>query len=390
MPGNGDRPQSLAERVRCYFEARDHIRRGICLLNAGAYDRAAESFTAAMRLNPESESLGAFLARCHVGRRDYGAAAEEMARLVERDPEDITSRIRHAMLLWKRGDMRAAIASLRDGVAYAPDCAELHFQLGTLLAAFGGGEEAEMRFTQALSLDGRHCEAMVSLAMCHAAGGDAGRALGLLKRAQSLQPHNARIGHLLSLAFKVAPAETLPAGMAAGMPCDDTAGEDATVDELANMIESDVELVGAFIDLPARQGDGALYDLLRLALERSLSRHGDRADLHDQYGRLLDRLGDTDQAVAAVERALRLDPGYVPALIHSAKLHRKIGRRGEAVDRLERALALGARYADVYVMLGELYRESGQTPRARDAFREAIRINEHYTKARESLEALSA
>ncbi len=380
----------MVDRLRRFFEARDHVRRGICLLNARSYDRAADEFSVAMRLNPESEHLGSYLTRCHVGRGDYGAAADEMARLIDDDPDDITSRVRHAMLLWKRGDSRAAIKSLRDGIAYAPDCAELHFQLGTLIAAAGGGEEAELRFTQALSLDSRHTEAMVSLAMCYAAGAQARRALGLLRRAQGIQPGNARIGQLLSMALRACPADADVPGNGAAMPADDVADEGDAIDELCSLIDANPEIVDAFLDPAEHDADEDVCPLLRIAVERLLDQRGDRAELYYQHGRLLDRLGVADEAIVSIDRAVSLDPDCVPALIQSAKLHRRARRHEKAIGRLEHVVALGRRYADVYATLGQLYQDVGEPVRARRALRQAIHINGNYATAKESLETLSA
>ncbi|MEE9297025.1 MAG: tetratricopeptide repeat protein [Phycisphaerae bacterium] len=390
MPNGESQNVELVESVREFFEARDSVRRGICLLNAGQYDRAAESFSAAIRLNPASSNLRQYLAQCHVGCRNYGAAAGEMAELVAQDPEDITARIRHAMFLWKGGDLWAAIASLRRGVAYAPDCAEIHFQLGTLLAAAGADEEAELRFTQALSLDARHIEAMVSLAMCHAARCEVGPSLQLLTKAQRLRPHDARIGHLLSIASIAAPVDHASARPAAVMPEEPDVDEQLAVDQLSRIIESDQELVDAFLELPLGDIDEEFYQATLVALDRALMRCPERADLRFRYGRVLDRLGRCDEAIASIEHAVAIDPQYVDALIHLAKLYHKTHCPAEATDRLERVLELGAGYADVYVLLGQLYRDAGQTGRARSAFRQAIRINGDYAAAKEALETLPA
>ncbi len=383
-------PPATLDYVRRFFEARDCVRRGICLLNAGQYDSAAATFSMALSLNPGSEGLRPYLARCHVGNQDYMAAAEEMTKLIDEDPDDITARIRHALMLWKHGDCPAAIASLRNSVEHARDCAELHFHLGTLLAAGGEQVEAAMRFTQALSLDKRHTAAMVSLAMCHAADEEVGRALALLTRAQRLRPRDARIGHLLTMASKAVDRAATGVHSPAAMPPECDTDYDEFVTELSRLIETDADFIDAFISLPKSETDVTLRQLLAAAAEQSLRKYPERADLHYQNSRLLDEGGDAAGAIASLEHAVEIDEHHTPALIFLGKLYRRAGRRAEAVKRLESALRNGADYADVHVLLGDLHRDAGRTDRARDAYSRAIKINANYRVAQESLEALGA
>lgn len=382
-----DRVQ-IVDQVRQYYQARDQLRRGICLLNAGCYDRAIEAFSAAQCLNPESDGLADYLTRCYIGQGDLAAAAEQMAVQVERDSDDITARIRHAMLLWKNQDRRGALVSLRDGVRDAPDCAELHFQLGTILAAAGDDEEAEMRFTTAVTLDARHAKAMTGLAMCFAARNQPARAVPHLQRAQSLRPDDARIAFLLAMASQAAGKNNTPVNYVATMPAGDRADDHHAVNALSHVIEHDPEVVGAFTDLSPTQVEETAYGLLLEAIRVALERHPQRADLHYQRSRLLAERGAIDQALASVEQALRISECHVQALILSAKLLHRAGRPIEAVDRLERTLELGGRYADVYLMLGNLCRDIGRTDRARDAYQCALSVNKEYHAAAEALEAL--
>ena len=49
------------ELLKRYYEGRQHLRRGICLLNAGQYDQAAASFAQAERANPNGRSLASLM-----------------------------------------------------------------------------------------------------------------------------------------------------------------------------------------------------------------------------------------------------------------------------------------------------------------------------------------
>ena len=388
--GGGDatgttRP-TVVEQVKRYFESRDLLRRGLCLMNAGCYQEAVTTLSAAMRLNPDSASLPECLARAYIGCADYQAAAQQVAKLLQRDPDDITSRVRHATLLWKSGDTDGAIASLRASIRAVPDCAELHYQLGNLLAETGENEEAETRFTLAVDLDSRHADALVNLAMCQAARGQSRRALRLLLKAQSIKPQDARIGMLLGLACQATDQQDRPRSNGLAMPAPES-GARAT-DALGKIVEQDPEFVDAFTGLPPGDVEGEVYGMLAEALGKAIARNPKVADLHFHNGTVLERLDRIDDAIAATEQAVQLDPGHVRALIQLAKFYRRTGRIREAAERLEQILRLGVRYADVFALLGSLYRDTGRVDRARRAYQEALAINENFHEAREALAAL--
>ena len=375
------------EKVRRYYESRDYVRRGICLLNARCYEEAVEAFSAGLKLHPGSANLSEYLARSYIGCGDYRAAAEQMSELADHDPQDATSRIRQAMLLWKNGEPKGAIASLRSAIGADPECAELHFQLGVLLGSMDEPREAEMRFTAALSIDGRHVEAMVSLAMCHGAREEPGRAAAYLRQAQSLQPHNARIGLLLAHASRAA-NDAGATGAAVMPPAEPDKAEEVAA--LSDIIQQDPEFLDTFLDLAPGELDTneEFYQLLARTVDHAVKHQPDRAELRYHYARVLDRLGRPEDAIESVECALTIRPGYIRALIESAKLYHKTHRLADATDRLEETVRRGAEYADVYLLLGDVYRDRGQADRARKAYRQALSINEDYVEAQTALEEL--
>ena len=76
--------------------------------------------------------------------------------------------------------------------------------LGVLLAEQDRFDEAELRFTQVVSISRDHVEALVSLALCHQRRLEAGQAIPYIRRAQALRPGDAKIALLLAQAAKLA------------------------------------------------------------------------------------------------------------------------------------------------------------------------------------------
>jgi tetratricopeptide (TPR) repeat protein len=377
------------ERLQRRFEADQFVRRGVCLLNAAKYDEAAEAFAKAEERGSTEESLPVYAAACLLGKDRPGLAAEQFARLAFHDPDNPTHRIRHALALAESGDAKSAMSLLRDAVRDNPESADLHFQLGTLLAAQDRYEEAELRFTQAISIDREHAEALVGLALVCGVRQAPGSAVGHLQKAQALRPFDARIGLLLAEAAKASQQQGYAVRVKATISpdeCDDRRG----IDDLSRVIESDPDFVDAFLSIPAGCVDGAVFAMLLETLKAALERQPEHAELHYHCGRVLDRLGRRGDAIGENEKAVALNPNLTKALIELGKLYQATDRAEDAATRLEQAIAAGAEYADVYFMLGNLYRVQGQIGRARSAYRRALAINERYEAAHQALAELPA
>ena len=383
-------PAELMELLKSQYQAADQVRRGVCLLNAGRYDEAAAAFSRARQLGSTDRSLPSYIAGCLVGQGRADEAAQQWARRVDEAPSDSVSRIRHAQSLWAAGKAGTAIESLRRAVRDDPECAELHVQLGTMLAATERFDEAELRFTQALTIDREQTEALISLALCCGARGAASEAVSYLQRAQARRPHDARIGLLLAEAAKAMQQQGLAVRVRANIAEVDESKDRRGIEELSRLIEADPDFVDAFLSIPAGEVDERVFAMLLSTLEVALERQPEHAELHFHCGRILDRLGRRDDAIGANERAVEIDPTFTRALIELGKLYRETDRTEDATTRFEQAIVAGAEFADVYYLLGNLYRDQGQVGRARSAYRRALAINNRYEAAQQALAALSA
>lgn len=378
----------LARLIKAHFRAAEEVRRGICLLNACQYDKAGRAFARAERSGSGTKSLPSYLAACLLGQGNPDAAVDQFEKGMEADPKHAAARIRHAYALWQTERREEAIASLRDGIRENPESSELHFQLGTLLAALEQYDEAELRFTQALSIDRDHAEALVSLAMCRGLGNAPAEAVTYLQRAQTRKPHDARIGLLLAQAAKAAHQCGQVVSIRADMPAQEPIADQRGIEELSRVIEADPDFVDAFLSIPVGEVNEHVFAMLLKTLELALERQPEHAELHYHCGRVLDRLGRREDAICQNERAVQIDPKFIRALIELGKLYGATDRSDDATSRLEQAVAAGADYADVHFLLGNLYRDQGQLNRARSAYRRALTINEGYEAALKALQTL--
>jgi tetratricopeptide (TPR) repeat protein len=384
--------QALIDGLKAHAQARFDVRRGVCLINAGRFDEAVSAFESAASANPTGVSLARYLAACHLGKGDLTLAAEQVERAVQQSPGDVTARVQHALVLWSAGRGDEAIQALRAAVAEDRESAELHFQLGVLLADRREYVEAELRFTQAVNIDRNHTEALLNLAMCCGVRRAPGEALKHLERAQQRAPHDGRIGVRLAQAAAAVGRSGLPVAVRAAMPPEPASDTDG-IEELGAIIENDPDFVDALLSWPSDgmgMMDAESLAMLLVTLEQVLARQPEQAALQFQCGRVLARLGRPDEAIDANERAIGIKPDYVRALLELGRLYARTDRSAEAASRLELAISAGAESADVYYLLGNCYRDSGLVGEARSAYRHALLINEEYDAATDALETLSA
>src|SRR6266566_3074316 len=103
-----------------------------------------------------------------------------------------------------------------------------------------------------------------------------------------------------------------------------------------------------------RQGrTAAARDLLAFA---SAARDA-TAEIHNNYGAVLNALGNSEAAIAAFKRALALQSGYADAHNNLGVIYRAQGQTGEAIDTLRRAVALNPDLAEATTNLRSVYRD---------------------------------
>src|SRR6185436_7138197 len=106
--------------------------------NGRQFRAAALHFQSSSQLNPSGGGFPRYLARCYAATDQFDRAVREFEILLNRQPDNIETRIALALAQWKDGECLAAVATLREGVRRRSDSAELHYHLGVLLA---GGDE---------------------------------------------------------------------------------------------------------------------------------------------------------------------------------------------------------------------------------------------------------
>jgi tetratricopeptide (TPR) repeat protein len=121
------------------------------------------------------------------------------------------------------------------------------------------------------------------------------------------------------------------------------------------------------------------------------------ADAHHLLGLSYSLVGQSEQALAQLDRALQLNPRYVEALLHRAIVLNELGREDEADMMFRRAAEVGgearqgfpapvaAKLANQHARLGDAYVESGGLNQAIHQYQEALALGPEFHDLRYKL-----
>ena len=115
-----------------------------------------------------------------------------------------------------------------------------------------------------------------------------------------------------------------------------------------------------------------------------------RFEGHNKLGYALMRTGRSQEALAAIRRALELAPKNAEAHNNLGLALMQTGRPEDAVASLRTAASLNPQYAEAHYNLGHALIAAAQPAAAAGAFREALRVRADWTPALGSLAWLEA
>jgi tetratricopeptide (TPR) repeat protein len=324
-----DRPELAETLLARYLDVQPDssmalFLRGVALLDMGRLEEARSCLRKAAALDPDDASGHAVLARVEFELGDLDGALISLQHAVERKPEAAQHWTSLGLLYFELDRWNDAYDALLTAIGLDDEDATAHRALGRLYSTVGEFEMAERAYRTAIHLLPDDVSLWVAL----------GHVLRDLGRSGA-----ARDAYLSAL-------ERAPANPWLH----------------ANLAAVYVSLHKPFAARPHYE------DALTLLAGAGL----DEAYLYINYGALLERMGEIEDAVAAYSEALVIAPDLGPAYEALGNLQLQLDRRAAARVSLGRAHELGEMDPDSLVDLALLHEEQGDWEAALRCSRELL------------------
>jgi tetratricopeptide (TPR) repeat protein len=316
-----------------------HLARGFWLLELDRVDEAAEAFERVLELEPNHP--GAYLgrARVHLKRQEGTEAAAILEKLLEGQTHPYLYQLL-GIAYRQTGALDRATAALARAGATGQSPPVWPDPWREEIDGFRRGVGAAIRQGENLLAQGRYAEAAAALQ-------------AVLQR----EPDNRAALTGLALAFQ---------RMGRGEQ------EMNVLHRAVDAHPEDYELQLHLADAHFLRGDARGTSE---HLERAIELEPQRVDAWWRRGRYLGRAGMLDEAGAAFDEALRLDPGDPGLLVDAGALEAQRGQWESAAERFQRALELDPGRLAAYVGLGGSQAEMGDLDGAAAALAAAERID---------------
>jgi len=378
---------------------------GEALMRTRRFADAVAVLSEAARLDPEDRRVQANLGASHLQAGQREAGIGQLERALAGDPKlaSAADLLIEALIRGRDFDRaRAVVASLRDRLGDSPLAA---FYAGAIARAAGDPDAAMRAFAQALDLAPDYRQAALHLAALEAAQGRGDAAVAVLERQLAAAPRDGQT--MLGLAA----LETR------------RGRQEAARQWLERAVASDREAVAprlalAMFLLQLRETEKALVvarDLLTLApqdiraielagrvhlarqdpasaatlFRRAAALAQDAPAVQLRLAEALAAAEDGAGARAAIDAAIRLQPGFVPAWAGRLTLEAAQSGVGAALrlaERLRRDHPQSGWIAAL--MIGDLHRSAADLPAARAAYEQALASGPETSEAAARLFAL--
>jgi protein O-GlcNAc transferase len=315
---------------------------GLALYARADLEGAQKCFEETVRLDPAYSQARVNLAEMYENQGKDNEALAQYHLALEESPQDASTQVRLIRALTRRQDSSQALALAKSSLAVHPDSAPIHAELGKLLLASGDLAAARRELEAAVHLDPKPAEVHFELSRVFRAlrmPAEESRELELALRSE---PDNPRFHYALAERMKkegentAAQAEyarvqqlkdaeikrDLALGhLRTGVKLAGTGEYRAAAAEFRQAVEANPKLGEGWFDLAGALVQADDLEASIPAFREALKLATRWPEAHYQYGKVLLRMNQREQAAAEFKIALEQDPQHSEAASALAALH---------------------------------------------------------------------
>jgi tetratricopeptide (TPR) repeat protein len=266
-------------------------------------------------------------------------------------------------LLAQQGKLDLAVARFQQALALRPNYAKAYNNLGNVLLRQGKLDEAAARFGQALAIRPDFAEAHNNLG-------------NVLLRQEKLDEAAAHYGQALAIR---------PNFVEAHHNLGNVLRSQGKLDEAAAHYGQALAIRPDFAEAHNNLGNVLLHqgkrDEAAARYRQALAIRPDYAEAHNNLGIVLGQQDKLAEAAECLEQALALQPDFAEAHNNLGNTLKQQHKLGEAAARYQQALALQPDYAQAHGNLGAVLAQQGKLDEAAARYRQALALQPDYADA---------
>ncbi|KAF5804375.1 putative protein O-GlcNAc transferase [Helianthus annuus] len=361
--------ESVLEKDDRNVEA--HIGKGICLQMQNMGKQAFESFSEAVKLDPQNACA---LTHCGILYKDEGRlveAAESYKKALEIDPSykpaaeclsivltDIGTSLKLA------GNTQEGIQKYYDAIKIDPHYAPAFYNLGVVYSELMQYDTALNCYEKAALERPMYAEAYCNMGVIYKNRGDLESAIACYERCLAVSPNfeiakNNMAIALTDLGTKVKLEGDINQGVA----------------YYKKALYYNWHYADAMYNLGVAYGEMLKFEMAIVFYELAFHFNPRCAEACNNLGVIYKDRDNLDKAVECYQLALSIKPNFSQSLNNLGVVYTVQGKMDAAASMIEKAIVANTTYAEAYNNLGVLYRDAGSISLAVEAYEQCLKID---------------
>ncbi|KAL2487105.1 putative UDP-N-acetylglucosamine--peptide N-acetylglucosaminyltransferase SPINDLY [Abeliophyllum distichum] len=348
-----------------------HIGKGICLQMQNLGRLAHESFSEAVKLEPQNACA---LTHCGILYKDEGRlveAAESYQKALKADPSYKLAAECLAIVLTDlgtslklAGNAQEGIQKYYEAIKIDPHYAPAYYNLGVVYSEMMQYDTALNCYEKAALERPMYAEAYCNMGVIHKNRGDLESAISCYERCLAVSPNfeiakNNMAIALTDLGTKVKLEGDIHQGVA----------------YYKKALYYNWHYADAMYNLGVAYGEMLKFDMAIVFYELAFHFNPHCAEACNNLGVIYKDRDNLDKAVECYQMALSIKPNFSQSLNNLGVVYTVQGKMDAAASMIEKAIVANPTYAEAYNNLGVLYRDAGNISLAIESYEQCLKID---------------
>lgn len=361
--------ETVLEKDAVNVEA--HIGKGICLQMKNMGRLAFDSFTEAIRLDPQNACA---LTHCGILYKDEGRlreAAESYQKALKADPSYKPAAECLAIVLTDLGTSLKLAGNTQEGLQKYyealktdPHYAPAYYNLGVVYSEMMQFDTALSCYEKAALERPMYAEAYCNMGVIYKNRGDLESAIACYERCLAVSPN-----------FEIAKNNMAIALTDLGTKVKLEGDIDQGISYYKKALYYNWHYADAMYNLGVAYGEMLKFDMAIVFYELAFHFNPHCAEACNNLGVIYKDRDNLDKAVECYQLALSIKPNFSQSLNNLGVVYTVQGKMDAAANMIEKAIIANPTYAEAYNNLGVLYRDAGNITLAIDAYEQCLKID---------------